>query len=241
MEKLTEKYRGKYRISSIRLGHWDYRWNGAYYITICTKNRTCYFGNIVNGTMQLSNIGIVADDILTETENHSTNIKLGPYVIMPNHVHVILLIEQPDSNFSHNDQHENRNIHNNRNFQYNRNIQYNRRDKACLVSTTYMKHQWYLTHQSYTNNHGDEINRSNSEKTIGQQRFQNQGANSISSIVGSYKSAVTKNVHRLGYEFEWQGRFYDHIIRDENSFKRISSYIYNNPKNWMKDRFRYSP
>ncbi|HQN84508.1 MAG TPA: hypothetical protein PL079_08950, partial [Tenuifilaceae bacterium] len=75
------------------------------------------------------------------------------------------------------------------------------------------------------------------EQTIGQQRFQNIGKNSISSIIGSYKSAVTKHAHRLGFEFGWQTRFHDHIIRDDASFQTITHYILNNPTNWQEDKF----
>ncbi len=77
-------------------------------------------------------------------------------------------------------------------------------------------------------------------QTIGQQRFQNIGKNSISSIVGSYKSAVSKHAHRLQFDFQWQTRFYDHIIRDDQSFQRISAYIVNNPVNWREDKFHKS-
>ncbi len=75
------------------------------------------------------------------------------------------------------------------------------------------------------------------QPTIGQQRFQNIGENSISSIVGSYKSTVTKHAHRLVFEFEWQTRFYDHIIRNDESFQKISNYIINHPVNWQEDKF----
>ncbi len=44
-----DKFKNKYRIPSARLPHWDYRWAGAYFITICTQNRIHYFGEIVNG------------------------------------------------------------------------------------------------------------------------------------------------------------------------------------------------
>jgi putative transposase len=74
------------------------------------------------------------------------------------------------------------------------------------------------------------------QKTIGQQRFQNQGKNTVSSIIGSYKSAVTKNCNRLGLPFAWQTRFHDHIIRNDESFHRISTYIKNNPTNWKDDK-----
>ncbi|WP_029037259.1 hypothetical protein [Salinimicrobium xinjiangense] len=54
-------------------------------------------------------------------------------------------------------------------------------------------------------------------------------------IVGSYKSAVTKNANRSNLEFAWQSRFYDHIIRDQQYFARISEYIQKNPQNWKED------
>jgi putative transposase len=73
--------------------------------------------------------------------------------------------------------------------------------------------------------------------TPGQQRFQNQGKNTISSIIGSYKSAVSKHCNQLELPFAWQTRFHDHIIRNDESFERISEYIKNNPANWTDDKF----
>jgi len=73
--------------------------------------------------------------------------------------------------------------------------------------------------------------------TPAQQRFQNQGKNTLSSIVGGYKAAVTKHANRLKFDFAWQPRFYDHIIRDEQSFQMISNYILNNAQNWSQDKF----
>ena len=62
-------------------------------------------------------------------------------------------------------------------------------------------------------------------------------SNSISTIIRSYKSAVTKHANRLGYTFQWQPRFHDHIIRNDKSFQNISAYIMNNPANWQGDKF----
>ena len=75
-----------------------------------------------------------------------------------------------------------------------------------------------------------------------QKRFQNQGKNTVSSIIGSYKSAVTKHCNRLGLKYDgqpfgWQTRFYDHIIRNDAEYQRISDYIELNPENWEKDKF----
>ena len=73
--------------------------------------------------------------------------------------------------------------------------------------------------------------------TIGQSRFQNQGKNTISSIVGSYKSIVTKMSRQINPNFAWQSRFHDHIIRNSKSFDTIQNYIEQNPLKWKEDTF----
>jgi hypothetical protein len=55
-----EKFKGKYRISSHRAKWWDYTKDAAYFITICTKNKELYFGEIVNQNMNLSTLGKIA-------------------------------------------------------------------------------------------------------------------------------------------------------------------------------------
>ena len=64
-------------------------------------------------------------------------------------------------------------------------------------------------------------------------RFQNQGKNTVSALVGSYKSAVTRHANRLGLEFAWQPRFHDHIIQNDAEYQRINDYIENNPLKWV--------
>ena len=93
---MSEKYQNKYRIASARLQHWDYSWNGAYFVTICTKDRKYFFGEIVNGVMDLSKIGVIADILWYEIKNHAGNIELGEYVVMPNHVHGIIILNGND-------------------------------------------------------------------------------------------------------------------------------------------------
>jgi hypothetical protein len=57
---------------------------------------------------------------------------------------------------------------------------------------------------------------------------------SLSVIIRSYKSAVTKNAREINPQFAWQDRFYDHIIRDNGSFERIAYYIKMNVVNWRE-------
>ena len=68
-------------------------------------------------------------------------------------------------------------------------------------------------------------------------RFQHQGENTISSIVESYKSVVSKCVHLIPSEIKWQTRFHDHIIRDTESFEIIQNYIESNAENRKEDKF----
>jgi len=87
-----DKFQNKYRIPSARLQSWDYRWAGAYFITICTRDRVQYFGEILNQQMQLSHTGIIADVLWYQILHHAQNVELGEFVVMPNHIHGILII-----------------------------------------------------------------------------------------------------------------------------------------------------
>lgn len=62
-------------------------------------------------------------------------------------------------------------------------------------------------------------------------------SNPISTIIRSYKSAVTKHANQLGLENGWQSRFHDHIIRNDAEYQRISDYIIHNPAYWKEDTF----
>jgi REP element-mobilizing transposase RayT len=216
-----DKFKNTYRIPSARHPHWDYRWAGAYFITICTHNRIHYFGEIENGAMQLSQVGVIADIFWYEIPHHAKNVELGAFVVMPNHIHGILILTGND------DDNGNDNVDVNVNVETGHALSLPPTDIPTDTPTDIPT--------DISTDKSTEIN--SIEKTIGQQRFQNIGKNSVSSIVGSYKSAVTKHANRLGYEFAWQTRFHDHIIRDKTSFEKISNYIINNPANWQDDQF----
>ncbi|MCB0726375.1 MAG: transposase [Ignavibacteriae bacterium] len=93
---MSDKFKNKYRIESARLQSWDYGNNGAYFITICTKNREHFFGVITNEEMHLNETGKLADEYWVDIPNHYPFIELGNYTVMPNHVHGILIIEKSD-------------------------------------------------------------------------------------------------------------------------------------------------
>src|SRR5690554_2732210 len=90
---MSEKYKGKYRNESIRLQGWDYGRAGLYFITICTKDREHFFGEINKGRMQVSPAGAIAHVLWYEIKNHSKNVELGEFVVMPNHLHGLLILD----------------------------------------------------------------------------------------------------------------------------------------------------
>lgn len=89
---MQNKFQSKYRISSARLQSWDYSLKGAYFITICTQNREHFFGKIENEKMRLSEIGKSTEHFWLEIPNHFPFVELGNFLIMPNHIHGILII-----------------------------------------------------------------------------------------------------------------------------------------------------
>ena len=88
-------FQNKYRIESTRLKNQDYSSNGYYYITICTKNREWLLGNIVGGKMQLSVIGEIVLQGWNDSFVMRAELFCDQFVIMPNHIHGIVIIEKP--------------------------------------------------------------------------------------------------------------------------------------------------
>ena len=89
----AQKFRGKYRIPSARLKGYDYASNGAYFITICTSNRYCFFGDVENDGMLLNPVGELAHKFWNAIPQYFPFIILDEMVIMPNHVHGVLWID----------------------------------------------------------------------------------------------------------------------------------------------------
>lgn len=85
-----EKYRGK----SCRLKGWDYSTDGVYFITICTKDRQCYFGNVYNYKMNLSVIGLLVEYFWRLIPVYFPSVYLEEFIVMPNHIHGLLVIKK---------------------------------------------------------------------------------------------------------------------------------------------------
>ena len=77
---------------SIRLQGYDYSRAGAYFLTVCATNRVCLFGDIANGQMRLNDAGRMAMECWNEIPCHFPDVTLDAFVVMPNHVHGVLMI-----------------------------------------------------------------------------------------------------------------------------------------------------
>ena len=168
---------------SIRLKGYDYSQPGAYFITICTHQNHALFGKIVDGEMQLNNLGRVVQFTWDDLVNHVDNIELGPFVIMPNHIHGIIQIIEP---------------------------------KVGAVGA------------------GSEPARTAPAPTT------SSSHTPLSEIVRQFKTFSARRVNNLRKstgEPVWQRNYYEHIIRNDQSFQTIGEYILTNPIQWENDRY----
>ena len=81
-----------HRRRSTRLQDWDYSWPWWYYVTIVVKSRQCRFGHIEDDRVALSDLGKIAEDCWRQIPQHHGGIDLDDYVVMPNHIHGIVIL-----------------------------------------------------------------------------------------------------------------------------------------------------
>lgn len=82
----------KHHRRSIRLHGYDYASKGSYFITVCTHQRECLFGEIVDEKMRLNDFGEIVREEWLKTKGIRLNVDLDAFVVMPNHVHGIIMI-----------------------------------------------------------------------------------------------------------------------------------------------------
>ncbi|MBE6946026.1 MAG: hypothetical protein E7459_08070 [Ruminococcaceae bacterium] len=140
---------------SPRIPHFDYSSTNYYFVTICTHNKECIFYS----SGQVNDWGKIAEQCLMDIPNHFIGLQLDKWVVMPNHIHGIMIIGQD-----------------------------------CR--------------------------------------------HSLSTIVGLYKSSVSKRIRLIQPDIQvWQRSFHDHIIRNQASYEKIWNYIDHNPEKWFEDCF----
>ena len=206
---MTDKFQNKYRIPSARASWWNYGDNGGYFIAICTKNRQHYFGEIV-----------ISDDAGVETQCIAS-LRATPIGQIVETEWLKTISIRPDMNlkmdaFTVMPNHFHAIIWIGDN-QYNRDSDDANTDADAVVETPCMASLPPVPPAPMN-------------------KFGPQSKN-LASILRGFKSAVTTFAVKNKIEFEWQERFYDHIIRDEESYQKIRNYIINNLQNWGTDKF----
>lgn len=205
-----DKFKNKYRIASARAPFWDYGWNASYFVTICTQNRECWFGDVSDGAMDLSAMGHIANSCWHEITKHFPFVQLGPHIIMPNHVHGIVIINKPD---------DGRNVET-------QNFASLQQNFASLQPTPNAD-----IPPAPPESLSDQMESDKPKNQFGPQ------SKNLASIIRGFKIGVTKNARQINPDFAWQPRYHDHIIRNEKSYHHISEYIVNNPLKWQEDKF----
>ena len=197
---MPDKFQNKYRISSARLQHWDYGSDALYFVTICTQNREHYFGEIADGKMQLSETGKMANRFWFEIPNHFPFVQLGEFVVMPNHVHGIIIIDKTGYDGANDG--ATGDVPN-----------------GAIVETPNLGVSTVATNDDTANDVTINNPPDNNCKTTAASAKWKPGI--LGSIINQYKRIYTINARKINPGFSWQPRFHDHIIRNHESFQRI--------------------
>jgi putative transposase len=229
----------KHHRRTIRLQGYDYSAPGAYFITICTHQRECLFGEIVDGEMRSNELGQMVNACWQRLPFHFPNLTLDAFVVMPNHVHGILILTNPcrGAALGHNAWHPTENL--------------------CPNATPIPKQSppepGVIFGQEQSLSEPGEQSPSEPGVAFGQRQLHltKDGlpnaaplpprlvAGSVGSIVLNFKSVTTRSKNRIrrspGVPL-WQRNYYEHIIRGEKSLQYIRQYITNNPIAWQQDQ-----
>lgn len=238
----------KHHRRSIRLKGYDYTAAGMYFITICTYQRECLFGEIMDGEMQLNQLGQRVYACWQRLPFHFSNLSLDASVVMPNHIHGILVLTHPpfdtmpglDNQL--NPPRRGAALDPNSqsllpNFPSNATPGSDNRTEANM---TFGRESIDVTGESEP---GVAFGRRSSDVT--QDRLPNAAplpclvAGSVGAMVLNFKSVTTRLGNRMRRSSGspiWQRNYYEHIIRHERSLQFIRQYIYHNPISWQQDQ-----
>ena len=216
-----------HRRRSIRLKGYDYSQSGMYFITICCQDMICRFGKIENGEMILNDYGKIAHNEWEKLSERYPNVLLDVFQIMPNHIHGVIVLDEM------------------RAVGATLAVALNNETVAPNENTdTLNDNAVALNNDAVVQNNrtgavnGNRAGASPAPTTDGATR-----KNTIGNIVGAYKSLVANQcleIFKSKNEYMgklWQRNYWEHIIRNEQSYQRIDNYIINNPTNWNNDKF----
>jgi len=159
--------------------------------------------------MSLSSIGKIAEQYWREIPAHFPNVKLDKFVVMPNHFHGILIIDNWRNGENH----------------------------PTTVQTPCVETpHWGVSTNNcgVTNNHAS-ANNCGADTKRNPHHNPEWKPGTIGVIINQFKSICTKHARRIRPDFAWQSRFHDHILRTEKNYNDAQNYILTNVANWEKD------
>jgi REP element-mobilizing transposase RayT len=230
---------------SIRLKGYDYSQAGLYFITICCQDRIYRFGDVKNGEMVLNEFGEIAHNEWIKLTDRFDNFELDVFQIMPNHMHGIILLNDVGATLAV-DQNElvAQNSYDELNELNNQNelVAQNSYDELNeLNNQNELDESNCITDQNDVNHVGAGF--TPDQNDFNYTRAGASPAPTVFDIVGAYKSLVANgclNIYKSKNEIMgkfWQRNYWEHIIRNDESYQHISNYIINNPQNWHDDKF----
>jgi len=235
---------------SIRLKGYDYACAGAYFVTICAQKKVCLFGAIDNDKIVLNDAGRMIQTVWNDMPTFYAGIEIDAFIIMPNHIHGIIMISAPSDITSvavgagpracpgHDGSPD---LH------YDGNIDYPNNSHRMMESTD---GQRAGTQRTIGKRIGE-------QRTDGQPQgvaptsaveagMRNGGVQtglSLPDVVHRFKSMTThqyiQGVKQSGWSpFPgrlWQRNYWEHIVRHEQDLTRLREYIRHNPEKWALD------
>lgn len=224
---------------NMRLVGYDYRQSGAYFLTICVRHRYCYLGLIHEDRVRLSVLGDIAREEWERTPVIRPGVVLDAFVVMPNHLHAVVVFPEDKERSAGPDQSTNHRKETN-------NPLDQTADALLCVPTDGTRPS--IAASSDTDPRGYPIPTANSSvgthssaSTSAQGRVSHairRPARSLGSLVAGYKVSTTKRINDLcgtpGAPF-WQSNYYKHVIRSDADLDRIRLYIEYNPLRWHED------
>ena len=220
---MASLFRNKYRIESSRYQGYDYSLPGKYFITICTKNKIHYFGEIDDGKMILSETGLIVRDFWIAIPYHFPHTLLDEFIIMPDHIHGIIIIKSA--------------VQTPKLGVLNRTPKLGVPTESSFNARSSATPNLGLPTESSSNTRSSATPKLGVATTNGMIKPGNPSwkSNSIGSIVNQFKRICTITTKTNELDLIWQTRFYDRIIRSSSEFNRIRKYIINNPVAWKKN------
>jgi REP element-mobilizing transposase RayT len=221
--------------NSLRLKGYDYSQPGAYFITICTENKICCLGNIVDGITISYPISDIIREIWQEIPEKFQGVDLDAFIIMPNHVHGIVIINKECRGMIQQTRRNNT-----------ENIRGGLIHQIRIKNNITKDNKVGLINHAPTRNHlngknGSLINRiptKNQAYTRAKNwNLMQDSKRTVGKIIRYFKAKTAKVVHdRFFPSFQWQRNYYEHTVSSARELNSIREYILNNPMKWALDR-----